>query len=297
MANKILLAGASGTIGSALASFLQASGYEVVALQRKSRDKPYFWDPEQGILQGSLEGFYAVINLAGHSVASGRWSKKTKRKIWSSRIETTKLLVESLKKLKHPPKVFLSASAIGLYGHSQDQNIAEDHPAGSGFLAEVCTAWEHEAMQATKFGLRVVLLRFGIVLTPQGGALKKMLPLFKLGLGGNLGSGNQWMSWIGLEDVLGIILMTLRQEKISGPLNVVSPTPITNKEFTHILAKVLKRPAVFHVPAPILRLLLGEMAEETLLASSHISPEKLLQTHYPFRHTDLEQLLRSLLKT
>lgn len=292
---KVLIAGSTGTIGTKLVPFLHDLGYEVFCLQRKDPKQPYFWDLDQALIQDSLEGFDAVINLTGYPVANGRWNKEIKEKIWNSRIVSTKLLVDHFKTLKNRPKVFLSASAVGYYGHSFDQKIDETHAPGSGFLADVSRAWEAEANKAEALGIRVVNLRFGIVLTPTGGALKKMVWLFRLYLGGKIGSGNQWMSWIGIDDVLGLIAFSLNNAAIYGPLNVVSPNPLTNKEFTKTVATELKRPAFLPASEPILRFLLAEMAEETLLTSNHIFPAKALQHGYRFRHTNLQELLHVLL--
>lgn len=293
MPTKVLIAGSTGTIGSQLVPFLHELGYEVFCLQRTDPQKLYYWDIERGLIQDSLEGFDAVINLVGYPVATGRWNTEIKEKIWNSRIVSTQLLVNHFKVLQNPPKTFLCASAVGYYGHVFDQKITEDHAAGSGFLADVCQAWEKEANKAKSLGIRVVNLRFGIVLTPRGGILKTMVTLFRLYLGGKLGSGNQWMSWIGIDDLLALIQLALTDNAISGPLNFVSPSPVTNKDFTKALATALHRPAFLPASEPILRFLLAEMAEETLLASTHAYPAKALQHGYHFRHTNLQDLLQA----
>ena len=289
--SSVLVAGASGFIGSFLVPFLRAEGHQVTELQRQDPDKPFFWDPANNVLKGSLEGFDWVINLAGYSVISGMWSEGRKKKIRDSRILSTRALVQAMQKQKVPPKVFLSASATGFYGHSADMAVDETHPAGSGFLASVCKEWEHEANQAQKLGVRVVTPRIGIVLDKEGGALAKMLPAFKLGLVGRVGSGAQWMSWIGMQDLLSLIQFCLLTESVVGAVNAVSPNPVTNKEFTKSLAHVLHRPSFCSVPEWLLRLSLGELAQETFLASCKAYPSKLQEAGFQFRYPSLEMLL------
>jgi uncharacterized protein (TIGR01777 family) len=290
---KILVAGGSGTIGSYLVPFLKSHGHVVELLHRKDPEAHFFWDPEHGILRGSLEGYDAVINLAGYSVASGRWNKSRKEKILQSRVMATALLVDRIKKCQAKPRVFITASATGYYGDTSVEEMTESQSAGVGFLATVCQKWEDEARKLESDGVRVVMLRIGMVLTPRGGALGKMVPAFRMGLGGPLGSGKQKLSWIGIDDLVSIVNFALLSN-LQGPVNAVAGC-VTNEEFTKILARVLHRPACMRVPAFVLRLLFGEMADEILLASASVSPKKLLDAGFSFQSRDLETTLRTLL--
>ncbi len=282
---KILVTGSSGTIGSELMPYLQALGHEVVAFRRPSSSN-----------NQSLVGFDAVINLAGAPIAAGRWNSRVKEKIVASRVETTKYLVEAMRACKKPPGIFLSASATGFYGDRGDEVLTDDSLKGKGFLADVGSQWEYEANRAQEFGVRVVCLRIGIVLSSKGGALYKMLPAFRLGLGAKLGSGSQWMSWISIQDLLSIMQWCLVTESAAGAINAVSPMPVLNEEFTKTLANVLHRPAWFRAPAWLLRLMLGEMADALLLASTRVKPKKLLASGFEFTHTNLEKALRAQLE-
>jgi len=226
-------------------------------------------------------------------VAAHRWTAAYKKEIVESRVRTTQALARLLSQLKHPPRAFLCASATGIYGNRGEELLTESSPAGTGFLAETCVAWEAATLPAT--GIRVAPVRFGVVLSPDGGALAKMLPLFRIGAGGRLGSGKQWMSWISLPDLISAIFHLLRAE-INGPINFVAPTPVTNAEFTHTLAAALHRPAIVPAPAFALRLALGEMADEALLASQRVLPEKLIQSGFRFEHPDLAAAFAVLLK-
>ena len=223
------------------------------------------------------------------------WTRRQKALIRDSRVRGTRFLAESLARLSKPPKAFLCASAIGFYGHRGGETLTEESPAGKGFLPEVGQQWEEACRPAAQAGMRVVNLRFGIVMSPKGGALQKMLPPFRFGLGGRLGDGKQWMSWISLPDAAGAIAHALANESLRGPVNVVSPNPVTNLHFTQALGRTLRRPAVFPVPAFAVRLLFGEMADEALLASTRVEPKKLKSTGYRFRHPELEPALRELL--
>jgi uncharacterized protein (TIGR01777 family) len=255
-----------------------------------------YWDPAQGHLsQEQLEGFDAVVHLAGESIAEGRWTAAKKKRILDSRVQGTKLLSETLARLKNPPRVLVVASAIGYYGDRGGEILTESSSRGSDFLAEVCEAWERAAQPAKEKGIRVVHPRIGIVLGKGGGALAKMLLPFKLGLGGRLGSGNQYMSWIALEDLVGVIQFALNHSALNGPVNAVSPAAATNNEFTKTLGRVLNRPTIFPAPAFALKLLLGEMAQALLLSSANVKPQKLLETKYPFKFAGLEPALRNLL--
>lgn len=277
---KICITGASGTVGSALVPYLRAQGHDVVAFQRNT--------------PCSLEGFDVVINLAGSPIAEGRWNKARKEKILNSRVKITRLLVEAMKVCRKPPTLLISASAIGFYSDNGDAMVAEDAPQGTGFLADVCSKWEHEARLAADIGVRVVLVRIGMVLTPTGGALRKMLPVFKMGFGARLGSGKQWMSWISIRDLVAAISHCIVTETISGPVNAVAPNPVRNKEFTKELAKALKVPAWFIVPGWVLRLFLGKLADEAMLSSIKVSPNVLLNTDFTFQDAHLETALDNL---
>jgi uncharacterized protein (TIGR01777 family) len=295
---KILASGSSGFIGGALIPFLTTGGHRVTRLVRRTSapgEGQVFWSPEDGTLDpAGLEGFDAVVNLAGESV-TGRWTADKKRRIYDSRVKGTRLLSESLARLARPPKVLISASASGYYGDCGEQVLREDHPPGSSFLAQVCRDWEAATEPAARSGVRVVNLRMGLVLSPAGGALARLLPSFRLGLGGTIGSGRQYFSWVALDDVVGIILHVLVTDTLESPVNVAAPNPVTNREFTKILGLVLKRPTVLPIPAFAVRLILGEMADDLLLASARLDPARLLATDYRFRYTDLEATLRYLL--
>lgn len=288
---KILIAGASGLIGSALKLEASKVGHEVASLSRSSNlnKNSFLWNPDEGKIDlRSLEGTDVIINLSGENIAKGRWSDKRKKEVIESRVKSTSLLVESLSKHPHQVKTLINASAIGYYGSSKDI-LTEDSPPGTSFLSEVCTRWEKEAIKAQHLGLRVVTIRLGIVLSPQGGALKNMLPIFKLGLGGVLGDGKQYWSWISLEDSIRAILHILNNENLSGPVNLTSGQPTTNAEFSEALAKSLGKKLFFPVPKLILTFALGEMAEELLLADQKVVPNKLANSDFQFQDTSLEE--------
>ena len=295
---NILVTGASGLIGSALVSALTAAGHGVTRLVRsqpKSGEKAVRWDPMAGTIDPrAFEGVDAVVHLAGENIAA-RWTPAQKVKIRDSRVKGTQVLSEALARLASPPKVLVSASAIGYYGDRGTEILTEDSAPGAGFLAEVCRAWEAATEPARQHGMRVVRLRFGIVLSAAGGALPKMLPPFRLGLGGVLGSGQQYMSWIALDDAVGAIQHAVVTDALQGPVNAVAPQAVTNQEFTKTLGKVLGRPTVFPLPAFAARLMFGEMADELLLASARVQPAKLLASGFSFRYPELESALRHLL--
>ncbi len=295
---KILISGSTGLIGSALIESLQAQGHHITRLVRSPGKYPepaVMWNPANGTLNASAcEGFEAVIHLAGENIAK-RWTAKQKVKIRESRVQGTTLLSSTLAKLNKPPRVLVSASAIGYYGDRGSEILREDSKPGTGFLAETSRAWEKSAEPAARAGIRVVHPRFGVVLTPKGGALQKMLLPFKLGLGGVIGDGNQYWSWVALDDVIGGIEHCLQIEALRGPVNVVAPHAVTNREFTKALGRVLARPTIFPVPAFAARLLLGEMADDLLLASARIEPAQLLATGYKFRYEKVEAALQAML--
>jgi uncharacterized protein (TIGR01777 family) len=280
---NVLLTGSHGLVGSALTPALTANGHKVTPL---SHSQPW---PE-------LAGHDTVVHLAGENIAAGRWTPQKKARIRDSRVEMTRQLCETVTKLSPPPRVVICASAVGFYGNRGDEVLREESAPGAGFLAEVCCDWETATKPAADAGIRVVHLRFGVVLSPAGGALAKMLTPFKLGLGGVLGDGRQWMSWIALDDAVGVIGHALADDALHGPVNVVAPEPATNHDFTRTLARVLLRPAIFPVPAFALRLALGEMADALLLSSQRVEPARLVASGHRFRFPELEGALRHLLR-
>jgi uncharacterized protein (TIGR01777 family) len=253
------------------------------------------WDIDAGTIGGDLTGIDAVVHLAGESIAEGRWTEEKKRRILESRQKGTRLLAEKIAGLSEPPSVMVSVSATGYYGNRGNELLTEESEPGDLFLSKVCREWEAAADPAREAGVRVVHPRFGIVLTTEGGALGTTLPIFKLGGGGKIGSGGQYWSWISLDDVIGAIVHALQTDDLSGPVNVVTPGPPTNAEYTRVLGKVLNRPTLFTVPAPAARVMLGEIADELLLASARVEPVRLRETGYSFRHPELEATLRYLL--
>ncbi len=296
---KVLISGASGLVGSALVPFLAAGGHEVGRLVRSpsaAATDRIFWDAASGQVDlGAWTGSDAVVHLAGENIAAGRWTSARKERIRASRVGGTGQLCLALAGWSPRPKVFVCASAIGIYGDRGDEVLDETSPSGQGFLAEVCRDWEAAAEPARQAGVRVVHLRFGVILSPLGGALAKMLLPFRLGLGGRLGSGRQYLSWIALDDAVRAIHHALLREEVQGPVNVVAPNPASNRQFTRTLARVLWRPAFFPMPAWVARLAFGEMANELLLASTRVMPRRLQETGFRFDHPDLEEALRHLL--
>jgi uncharacterized protein len=296
---NILVTGASGFIGSALVSFLTTAGHDVTRLVRsqpRPEEKAVRWDPMAGTIEATaLEGVETVVHLAGESLTE-RWTSQKKIRIRESRVKGTRLLCESLAQMTPPPKVLVSASAIGYYGDRAAEILTEESPAGRGFLAEVCRAWEAATEPAVQKGIRVVPLRFGVVLGGAGGALGKMLPPFRMGLGGVLGSGQQYMSWIALDDAVGAIHHAMMTESLQGPVNAVAPNAVTNQEFTKALGKAIGRPTIVPMPAFAVRLIFGEMADELLLASARVQPTKLMASGYTFRYPELEAALGHLLE-
>jgi len=294
---KIVVSGASGLIGTQLVAKLSSSGHEVVRLVRRSpKSGEIQWNPKSGTLDAAaLEGTDAVIHLSGAGIGDKRWSDGYRREILDSRTATTALLAKTIASLSRKPSVFLSGSAIGIYGARNDEQLTEVSTHGTGFLAEVCEQWEAAAKPAVDAGVRTVYLRTGIVLSPKGGALKKLLPLFKLGVGGKFGNGKQWQSWISIDDEIGAIEYLLTAN-VSGAVNLTAPNPVTNADFTKVLASVLKRPAIVPVPTFAPKLLLGgELADALLFTGQRVIPAALNASGYTFKHPTLESALRSLL--
>jgi len=295
---RVAVTGASGLIGSALVPYLTAGGHEVRRLVRRApRDENEIrWSPAQGEIDGSgLEGVDGVVHLSGENLAGGRWTDARKARIRDSRVGSTQLLTRTLVSLNPPPKVLVSMSAVGYYGSQGDAWVDESSPADDDFLGGLCVDWETAAASAADAGVRVVHPRLGVVLSPAGGALGKMLLPFRAGLGGVVGPGTQHMSWVAIDDVVGALHLALTSESLEGPFNLVAPEPVTNREFTKTLGRVLGRPTVAPVPAFALRLALGEMADATLLASTRVRPRRLQETGYVFRLPTLESALRHVL--
>lgn len=292
---KIAITGASGLVGARLSAFLRAGGHEVFPLVRRRprAGNEIFWSPGSGEIDAAaLEGIDAVVHLAGVSIAGGRWTKARKTAIRDSRVEGTRLLARTLAELREPPRVFVSASAVGYYGDTGNTTLTERSPAGDGFLADVCESWESAALPAARAGIRVVHPRFGLVLAGEGGLLPILAKVFQTGVGGPLGNGKQFMSWIGLDDLVGILLEAIVNDGLDGPVNAVAPHPVSNRTFSKTLAAVLRRPALFPTPAPLMRLAAGQLADELILASQRAVPERLEEAGFRFAFPTLEQTLR-----
>lgn len=300
---RVLVTGATGLIGKALCRELAAEGHDISVLSRRPDAaqgvpgaRAFVWNPEAELPpREAWQGVEAVVHLAGEPVAAIRWTEEHKKRIRDSRVKGTRHLVAGLKDLPVPPKVFVSSSAVGFYGNRGDESLDEASSPGAGFLPEVCVEWESEAARAEEAGIRTALVRVGVVLSDHGGALEKMLPPFRLGLGGRLGDGRQWFPWIHLDDIVGIFRHALFQ-RISGPINGVAPGSVTNEEFTAKLAAALHRPAVFPVPEFALRLLMGEMAN-VVLVSQRVFPKVALETSYRFKHAELTPAFDSFFKS
>jgi uncharacterized protein len=297
MISRILVSGVSGPIGTALLPSLKTRGYNVTRLVRAGAtgEGQLAWDPAKPIAPGMVSGFDAVIHLAGESIV-GRWTKTKKIKIRGSRVAGTTTLAEGLAGAQHKPQVFVCSSAIGYYGDRGNEVLNEQSKPGIGFLADVCRDWEAATQPAAKAGIRTVQMRTGIVLSPRGGALGAMLTPFKMGVGGRIGDGQQWMSWIDVQDMVGAIHHILNSDLLQGPVNMVAPKPVKNAEFVKTLASALSRPAILPMPAFAVKLAFGEMGETVLLAGQRVEPSQLVMSGYPYRFTDLGASLENNLK-
>jgi uncharacterized protein (TIGR01777 family) len=297
MISRILVSGVSGPIGAALLPALQTRGYDVARLVRgpAAGERQISWDPAKPISSESVSGFDAVVHLAGESIV-GRWTDAKKLRIRNSRVAGTTNLAQALAQAKDKPHVFVCSSAIGYYGDRGNEVLNEQSAPGGGFLPEVCREWEAATKAAADAGIRTVQIRTGVVLSPKGGALGKMLTPFKIGVGGRIGDGRQWMSWIDVQDMVGAIHHILKSDLLQGPVNMVAPKPVTNAEFARALASILSRPAIFPVPAFVVKLAFGEMGETVLLGSQRVEPTQLVMSGYPFRFSSLRASLESLLK-
>jgi len=291
---RVAVSGASGLVGTELTARLTRDGHSVIPLVRKARNRgdEIVWDSATGVANPmQLENIDTIVHLAGENIAGARWTAAVKERIRSSRIDGTRALVQSLSKVQKRPRTLVCASAIGFYGDRGNESLTESSAAGSGYLADVCKAWEHEALEAVDLGVRVVCVRIGVVLSPKGGALAKMLLPFKLGLGGIVGNGKQYWSWIGLNDLVRALEFCVVNDSIRGPVNAVSPEPLTNYDFTKTVGRVLQRPTIFPMPAFMARLVLGEMADELLLSSIRVEPQQLRKQGFQFEQPDLQACL------
>ncbi len=295
---KVLMSGSHGLVGEALINSVTNDGHEIVRLVRRAASaRELEWHPNQGHIDTQqLEGFDVVVHLAGEKIASGRWTEAKKRAIRESRVKGTSVLSESLARLSQPPSLFISASAIGYYGDRGDELLTERSAPGDGFLPSVCIDWENATRPAVEKGIRTVLTRFGIILDRNEGALAKMLPPFQMGIGGKVGNGKQWMSWIALDDVVSGVKFLMREPSLHGPINFVAPNPVTNAEFTKALGRALSRPTIFPVPAFGARLAFGEMADALLLSSQKVKPAVLNDKGFTFGWPTLAPALKHLLE-
>lgn len=293
---KIAVSGVTGVIGSRLVPYLVSKGHAVTRIVRSAAGPgDVLWDPDRSIDVQKLEGVRAVVHLAGENIGQ-RWNAARKARILNSRKNGTRILSEALAAMASPPEVLVTASAVGYYGNRGDEILTEESQSGEGFLAEVCREWENATRPAAEHGIRVVQLRCGIVLDPSGGALNRMLPPFRVGVGGRIGSGNQYWSWIAADDIPCIFEYVIETTTLQGPVNATSPNPETNAEFTRKLALVLRRPGIFPLPSFAVRLMLGEMADELLLFSARVFPARLIASGYQFQYPELEGALRSVLR-
>lgn len=301
---RVIVTGSGGLVGRALVRSLLADGHSVTRLVRGGAQQfrapnstAVEWNPDKGTVDASaLEGHDAAVHLAGEPIAEGRWDDAKKRRIMESRAKGTRLIAETIAKLEEKPRVLVSASAIGFYGDRGAELMREESASGEGFLSEVCREWEKGTLAASQAGVRVVHLRIGFVLDGEGGGLPKMLTPFKLGVGGKVGSGEQYLSWITLEDLVRVIRRAIEDESMRGPVNAVAPNAVTNEEFTKALGRVLGRPTILPVPTFALRLAFGEVADAVMLASTRVEPARLEEAGFDFKHTDIESALRSVLR-
>jgi uncharacterized protein len=295
---NILVSGSSGFLGSSLVPSLQDDGHQVIRLIRQrpeSGSRDLYWEPaSESIPDFPSEGIDAVVHLAGENIASGRWTAERKAKIRDSRVKGTQLLCQSLVRMRRPPAAVLSASALGYYGDRGDELLTEDSPPGLGFLAELCRAWEEAMLPAAERSIRVVILRTALVLAAGGGMLARLLPVFKAGVGGTMGGGGHYLSWVALADYIGIVRHCIGRPDLAGPVIVAAPGPVTNREFANVLGRILSRPAVLRMPAIVARLLFGELADEALLASQRAEPVRVKSSGYRFLFPELEPALRQL---
>lgn len=302
---KVLVTGATGLVGTALVEALRVDGHDVCRLlRRKDEDEQHAkqqcdldWEPQSVAFGEAAQNADAVVNLAGASIADGRWTDDRKELLRGSRVGTTQALVAAIEKMRPRPKVLISASAIGYYGARGDEVLTEESSPSTDFLSQVAEEWEAEALRASALGVRVVLARFGMILAKQGGALPKMMLPFRIGAGGKLGSGKRWISWVALEDVLRVIRLAMENDAVQGAINVTAPQPVTNAEFTKALARAMHRPALFTVPPFALRMLLGEMADALLLSGQRVMPQALENHGYQFQYRDLNSTLAAILKS
>jgi uncharacterized protein len=294
---RILVSGGSGMVGQQLIDSLTYDGHQIIQLVRRAANPEakiteFGWDPDHGSFDSRMLGrIDAAIHLGGVSIAGGRWSPERKLLIRESRVRSTRLLSQALAGMHSPPKVLVVASAVGLYGNRGEEPLTEDSEAGEGFLADTAVRWESAADSAREVGIRVVHARFGLIMSRHGGILSKVKVPFQTALGGKLGNGRQWWPWVSLPDVINGISYVMGNEEISGPVNFIAPTPVRNEEFTKLMSKTLSRPAWFHVPAPIIRFIFGEMGDETMLYSQRVFPEKLRAAGFEWQHEDLGDLL------
>lgn len=293
---KVVITGASGLIGSALVESLERDGHEVMHLVRRdpASANERKWDPNGQPDPALVEGADAVVHLAAETI-KGWWTQSKKSRILNSRVQGTTTIAQAIARAGRKPKVFISASGAGYYGHRKDEVLTEESRGGAGFLAELARQWEAATKPASDAGVRTVLPRVSVVLAKEGGALPQLLPSFKMGMGGKIGNGKQYWPWITLEDIVGVLRFAMDNEQLSGPVNVCAPQQTTNKEFTKAIGRVLKRPTFFPLPSVAVTLLLGEMGQEALLTSTRADPVKLKQAGYQFRHPEIEEALRSVL--
>jgi len=296
---KIAISGASGLLGSEFSAYLLSKGHKVFRLVRRkpNNEDEIQWNPVSGMIEKEkLENMTAIVNFSGKNIGLGRWTVKRKKVLFDSRIMSTRLLAETMTQLKNPPQTFLSSSAVGYYGDRGSTLLNEGAEPGKGFLSDLCVEWEKATESAMKAGIRVVQMRNGVVLTSKGGALSSMLPAFKMGVGGKLGSGKQYFSWILIDDFVRAAYHLLVSDNIQTPVNVNSPEVVTNYEFTKLLGKALRRPAILPVPGFVLKLLFGQVAEEILLSSTYALPQILMGSGFEFKYAGLEDALRFIFK-